>query len=360
MKKNRKFVVPLFLIICLSLSITVPQAVAQDSQVLKIGVSIAPLAGMVRAVGGPYAETFIILPEGVEPHASQLPTEAVIEAEDADLLVFTGHFPWEEDLASQVNVPFITLDDENAMENYHDFGAELSQFPGEDSHDHNTAQDEHDHDGNPHAWWLLPKNAIAIANATRAALTSLNSTFTDFWADSFDEFVKDVDALKALVASQDDTYHFSDMSAVVVFPAEAYVAEAFGIEVIAYLQEGSVQISGNQLLEVQNALRNGSVNLILGSDVARLQAAGEFAEQLQQDYGGELIWLRAVFFSGLSDYISVMTYNIGALVSGLETGSVLSVYGSDLVWMGATGVLAVIVVLETVLLVKQVRSERRS
>jgi ABC-type Zn uptake system ZnuABC Zn-binding protein ZnuA len=246
------------------------------------------------------------------------------------------------------------MENESALASYHDFGAELSPLPGEE---HEEVQG-HEHDGNPHAWWLLPSNAIAISNATREALTILDSTYSEFWEASFDAFVEDVMAFESLVNEMDDTYHFSDMKAVVVFPAEAYVAEAFGIEPVAYLQEESVQISGIQLVEVQDALRNGSVQLILGSDVAKLQTAGIFAEQLVEDYGGTLIWVRAVFFSGLSDYISVMTYNLGSMTSGLD-GQMSSPIdtGATLIWMGATGVLAVIFIIQTVLLVQRARAE---
>ena len=351
-----------FLLVSLvSLSIfgIIPVAYAELDPVYSIGVSVAPLAGIADRVGGAYVETFILLPEGVEPHAAQLPTESVEAASNADLLVFTGHFPWEEDLAEQVNVPFITMDDENALANYVDFGARYSPLPGHHEEDHSTlSQDnDHDHDGNPHAWWLLPSNAIAIANTTRAAMNILTDSLLDYWNTMFNDFVNDVESFNNLVESMDGSYSFSSMKAVIVFPAEAYVAEAFGIETVAYLQEGSVQISGQELLEVQEALRNGSISLIFGSDVARLQAAGEFAYQLVEDYGGTLIWWRVVFFEGLSDYISVMTHNLGALTSGLEE-RINGADSSQLLNMGLialSGILAVVVVIETVLLIQRAK-----
>jgi ABC-type Zn uptake system ZnuABC Zn-binding protein ZnuA len=156
----------------------------------------------------------------------------------------------------------------------------------------------------------------------------------------------------------DEDYDFSSMKAIVVYPAEAYVAEAFDIETVAYLQEGSVQISGKELLEVQDALRNGSVSLIIGSDIARLQAAGDFAYQLVEDYGGILIWWRVVYFEGLSDYISVMTNNLGALTSGLEerdSGS-SSNQNLNLGVIVLSGILALIVVIETLVLIQRSRA----
>ena len=317
MKRRGPFLIGLLLVLPVLFSGCTIYADAAISPSFSIAVSIAPLGGIVQEIGGPFVETVILIDEGVEPHAFTVTPDIIAAADAADLLVFTGHYAWEEDIANETSTPFITMDDGSALANYEDFGAELSPFPGDHEDEASPAQ-EHDHDGNPHAWWLLPLNAIAIANTTRAALTSLNGTMSDYWTESFDRFVTSVGELQNLIDEADSEYHFSGLKAVVVFPAEAYVAEAFGIEVEAVLITEGQTISGGELIDVQNAFRNGSISLILGSDVARLQSAGEFAAQLVEDYGGTLVWWRAVFFSGLSDYSAIMTHNLGALTSAME------------------------------------------
>lgn len=317
MRRRQSALVLIAFVLPLVLSGVTTGVEAQTSPSFLLATSVAPLSGIVSEVGGAYVETSILLSEGVEPHAFTVTPQVIAIAESADLLVFTGHFDWEEELANQTATPYITLHDAGALENYEDYGAELSPFPG--GEEHTTAQ-EHDHDGNPHAWWLLPSNAAAIANTTRAALTTLNAALSDVWDTNFGHFLAELEDLHDLILEADDEYHFSSMSAVVVFPAEAYVAEAFGIEVEAVLINEGQTISGDELIDVQNAFRNGSISLILGSDVARLQTAGEFAYQLVDDYGGTLVWWRAVFFSGLSDYTAIMTHNLGALTTALEGG----------------------------------------
>jgi ABC-type Zn uptake system ZnuABC Zn-binding protein ZnuA len=352
MQQKRSILLVLVLIIPIALSGLTATSEADVSPSFSVAVSIAPLSGMVRAVGGPYVETSILLEEGVEPHAFTVTPDIISTAEAADLLVFTGHFEWEEDLANETETPFITMHDGSALESYEEFGAEFSPFPGgnhEEGEEH-----EHDHEGNPHAWWLLPSNAVAIANATRAALSTLNSSLSPVWTASFEGFASEVDALQDLIDEADDEYGFSEMKSVVVFPAEAYVAEAFGIEVEAVLINEGQTISGGELVQVQNAIRNGSISLILGSDVARVQSAGEFAYQLIEDYGGTLVWWRAVFFSGLSDYTGIMTYNLGALTSAMEervgggSGGLL-----NLGLVGLSAILGVIAVAEAVVLYRR-------
>ncbi|MHA1882827.1 MAG: metal ABC transporter substrate-binding protein [Candidatus Thorarchaeota archaeon] len=339
-----------FLLVSSSGLCLTPFVEAQSDPVLQIAASLAPLGGIVNEIGQGYVSVEVLLPEGVEPHSTQLPESAIETADNADLLVLTGHFPWEETLANQTSTPYITLED------YKEFGAALSPLPGE----HEEEDGEHDHGNvNPHSYWLLPKNAVAIANATRNTFTSMHPELTDYWSSMFNAFVEDIGAFQDLVDELDDEYHFSDLKTVVIFPAEAYVAEAFGIEIEAVLQEGdNIFISGAKLLEVQTALANGSLDLIIGSDVARLQAGGEFAQQLAQDTNSKIIWVRAIFFSGLADYVSIMTYNLGSLVTGLEN-EVSNTTDTTInqVLIGISGFLLVVVIVETGLLVIRIRKE---
>jgi len=287
---------------------------AQVEPVQNVAVSVASLAGIVADVGGQLINTSVLLDQDVDPHSFTITTEILAIADAADLLVFTGHYQWEEDLANQTSTPFITFHSDTAWENYEDFGAEYSPMPGTSAV---SSADGHTHDGNPHAYWLLPKNAIAIANATRAALIILNGTYTESWNENFVAFENNMNYLLQLISALDAIHEFSTLRAVAVTPAEAYVAETFGIECVAVLQIEDLTLSGAKLLEVQSALRNGSVQLIVGSDVAQFQTGGEFAYQIQADYGGTLIWWKTVYFPE-SDYFSMMTFNLGALVSGIE------------------------------------------
>jgi ABC-type Zn uptake system ZnuABC Zn-binding protein ZnuA len=345
-RKEISFALLGFLVVT-SLAGLAPETTAQSQPVLKVAVSISPLAGLANEVGGSYIDTSVMLPEGIDPHAASLSPEAIAAAEEADLLVLTGHFSWEEDLLSVVDTPFLTLHDDLALESYEDFGARLSEMPG-----------NNDNEGNPHAWWLLPGNAIAVANATRSAFSNLNASFSAIWQDNFDSFAEDIQALMDLVASADADYSFTQMHSIVVTPAEAYIAEAFGIEVEAVLQVDEVLISGTELIKVQDAIRAGNVSFILGSDVAKLQAGGEYAQQLAVDYDLPLVWCRAVFFEDLEDYIALMTYNLGALTSGLEAEAVGAAGTTlNLALLMLSGVFGLVALIEALILVQRGRAE---
>ncbi len=322
---------------------------AQVQPVYEVAVSVASLAGIVEEIGGSLVRVSILMEQEADPHSFTVNPAVLAIAEAADLLVFTGHFHWEEDIANETATPFITLHDGIALENYDEYGAALSPLPG--------GMELDGQGGNPHAYWLLPRNAIAIANATRAALSILNVTLSESWNFNFESFIQKMDDLQSLIDSLDETQGFSNMRAIAVFPAEAYVAEAFGIQCDTVLVVESITISGAKLLEVQNALRNRTVELIIGSDVAQFQAGGEFAYQLQADYGGILIWWKTLFFAQL-DYFSLMTFNLGALVSGLEGRS--GGTNSETVNVGLIVLVAslgIVVTIETIILILRARAE---
>ncbi|MDO8125538.1 MAG: zinc ABC transporter substrate-binding protein, partial [Candidatus Hermodarchaeota archaeon] len=192
-----------------------PKTFAQTTPALTIGVSIQPLAGVVREVGGIYTSISVLLPEGIEPHTFTLTPAVIAEANSADFLVLTGHFTWEEELANQTGKPYITLEDYEAM------GAELLPLVGY-SEISSRITHQHDHNDNLHGYWLLPQNAIAIANATRIMCSSLNATFTQYWQGRFNEFVLEVTELEDFIAEQSQLHGFSGKRVVITFPAEAY------------------------------------------------------------------------------------------------------------------------------------------
>ena len=78
---------------------------------------------------------------------------------------------------------------------------------------------------------------------------------------------------------------------------------------------------------------------------------------MQSDYGGILIWWKTIFFAE-ADYFWMMNYNLGALVSGLEgrSGEVTD-NTLNIGLLALSGVLGVLVVIESVLLIIRAKAE---
>ncbi|MEM2142319.1 MAG: metal ABC transporter substrate-binding protein [Candidatus Thorarchaeota archaeon] len=317
--------------------------VPADSQTvggLSVLCSIAPLASLVNEIGGAYVKVDVMLPEGVEPHSFTATPELINKAAQADLLVLTGHFAWEEAIADQVTTPGITLGD------YEEFGARLSPLEGL------AEEHEHDHEGNPHGYWLLPTNAIAIANATRHTLAEMNSTIASIVNANFNLFVQRVRGVLQFISELDQEYHFSDMKVLLVFPAEAYVAETFGMRPVGVIQKGdNIFVSGNELLQIQAELMNHTISLIAGSDTAQLQTAGDIARQLASDTMSRILWWKTMF-TGTSDYTTLIAYNAGILTDALMGVGLGNNTQAIYILAALSAVMGLIAVVEAIVIVR--------
>lgn len=263
-----------------------------------MAVSIQTLSGIVRAVGGSRVEISVLLPEGVEPHAFQASSEIVEEASEASLLVFTGHFPFEYQLASSVNVEYVSLDD------YKRYGLSLSTIPGVKGE-------------NLHGYWLKPENAIAIAKAVSEKLKVIDPGYADYYDENLNLFITSVKRTVDFMVEQAEKYGYMGVKVVVTFPSEVYIAESLGLRVESVIVKGeNVFISGGELSRLETMLLEGGVRAILVSEVSEMLKAGEYAKQLSQDTGVPLIRVRAVSAPGVDSYEGLLLYNLG-LVSGV-------------------------------------------
>ncbi len=265
---------------------------------LKVAVSIQTLSGIVKAIGGSRVEISVLLPEGVEPHAFQASTEVIEKASEASLLVFTGHFPFEYQLASSVNVEYVSLDD------YRKYGLSLSPLPGSEGE-------------NLHGYWLKPENGIAIAMAVAEKLKVLDPSHADYYENNLKHFTSTVEEIARFMEEQAERYGYKSVRVVAAFPSEVYIAESLGLKVENVIVKGeNVFISGGELSRLETLLMEGKVKAILVSEVSEMLKAGEYAKQLSQDTGVPLIRVRAVSVPGIDCYEGLLLYNLG-LVSGV-------------------------------------------
>ncbi|HDN01433.1 MAG TPA: hypothetical protein ENF42_00495, partial [Candidatus Bathyarchaeota archaeon] len=287
---------PLITLILL-LNLFYPGLQLSDGSV-KVAVSIQTLSGIVRGVGGSRVKISVLLPEGVEPHAFQASSEIVEEASEASLLVFTGHFPFEYQLASSVNVEYVSLDD------YKRYGLSLSTIPGVKGE-------------NLHGYWLKPENAIAIAKAVSEKLKVIDPGYADYYDENLNLFITSVKRTVDFMVEQAEKYGYMGVKVVVTFPSEVYIAESLGLRVESVIVKGeNVFISGGELSRLETMLLEGGVRAILVSEVSEMLKAGEYAKQLSQDTGVPLIRVRAVSAPGVDSYEGLLLYNLG-LVSGV-------------------------------------------
>lgn len=266
-----------------------------DAKTLNVAVSINALAGIVESVGGDRVEVSVLLPEGVEPHAFQATTEVIHKALRADLIVCTGHFPFESNLLSVANKPSVGLSD------YERHGLRLlKQAEGK---------------VNLHGYWLSPENAVAIASAVAEKLSQMDPEGSAYYTQKLYEFQRRVRATFDDVVKAAEDSGLRGISVLATFPSEQYVLEPIGVNVANFIvKEEDVFISGGDLAKVYEQAARGEIKLIVVSENAKLMKAGEYAEQVSRDTGLPMVYVKTLAFE-FGDYVALLSYNAGALAS---------------------------------------------
>jgi zinc/manganese transport system substrate-binding protein len=333
---------PLLVVFVLLVGALSGAKVLSTHQSVTVVASIEPLTGLVKEIGGVRVQVETLLPEGVEPHAFQATPQMVETVREADLYVHLGHFSFEEDLAELTGVPAVGPQD------YRDMGLQLSPLPGEYGDDH-----EHSDDMNIHGYWIKPDNCLAIARAVSAQLKLMDAEGEADYTDLLEAFEQEVTALKNNMQRMTIDRDLEGLPVAVTFPAEAYVAELFAMDVVAMLARGdNVFIGAGELSRVEDALREGEIVMIIASEFSRQMAAGEFAVQLSEDTDTPLVFVRTSTLGGLADYSALLTYNLG--VMSVEVSSPRTSSETDApIYLLAIIILGAVVVLETSLLMRR-------
>lgn len=307
---------------------------------IRVVATIETLAGIVREVGGGRVVVETLMPEGIDPHEFQATPEIVASVGTADLLVSLGHFPFEDQVVEATGVLSV------GIEQYERNGLQLSPWPGAFGQTFGGRLA-----GNRHGYWLKPINGLAIARSVVGKLIELDPAGEPTYMNLLSSFEDEVAALEAYFAILSMERGLSGLPVAVAFPAEAYVAEAFGMDVVASLAIGeNVFIGGGELIELEDALRGGEIAFILASELSKWMTVGRFAQQLAADTGTPMVFVRTTTLEGLRDYGALLMYNAGVLSVNRE---VSERGGTEpVVFLIAIIVLAAVVVLETGLLLR--------
>ena len=217
------------LIIATLLMSTLATGVVNAMQ-LNVAVSIDALTCIVKAIGGDKVKVYSLLPEGVEPHAFQATSDIVQKALNADLLVLTGHFPFERQILEVVaQKPHVSLED------YEEHGLKLLTLTWGGTNKTNL-----------HGYWLSPENAIAIAKAVADKLSVLDPKNSQYYYDRLNLFEERVlsafDDAKEAIAS----CGLKGAKVLATFPSEQYILEPLEIKVEDFIVRGeNIFISGS-------------------------------------------------------------------------------------------------------------------
>lgn len=273
-------------------------AYAKPGEVV-ICTSVASLNGIVADVVGENVRIISIVPPGAEPHVFQLSPSMINELAKVDLFVFTGHFEFEGKIIEALpGKKYITLDKSRML--YGGYEVRILEVPGGG---HNL-----------HAYWIHPKNALAIARAIVDELVKIDPSNAGVYKSRLGEFENKVDDILRKYAELSERYKVGKV--VIAFLPEQYFVDPLGpSEVEVLVRSEYVAPSGRELQGLISSLR-GDVKLIISSDVAKA-LYGDLISEVAREVGAKVVYLDIVAQT-FGSYVNMMYYNLGVLKASLE------------------------------------------
>jgi len=194
-----------------------PAAVSQNhsgsSDRIQVAATIAPLADLVKAVGGDRVDVTVVVPPGAEPHTFEPTPSLMVKLSQADLYVMNGaglEFWMDQLLQSSGNLRIVDSS----------LGIELLQEDGKET--------------NPHIWLSLRNAAIQVKNIC-SGLSDLDPDNRDYYIQNRDDYLSKLHAL-----DEEFNRSFANVTTpvfIVHHPAWSYFARDYRLEQIPLLVE---------------------------------------------------------------------------------------------------------------------------
>ncbi len=180
---------------------------------IRVAATIAPLADLVREVGGDRVEVTVVVPPGAEPHSFEPTPSLMVRLSRADMYVMNGaglEF-WMDNLLA-ANRELKKVDSSRGVELLHEYGEE----------------------SNPHIWLSLRNSAIQVENIC-SGLSDLDPDHRDYYAQNRDDYLEKLHELDKELESR-----FAAAKGrifLVQHPAWSYFARDYGLQQVPLLVE---------------------------------------------------------------------------------------------------------------------------
>lgn len=314
----------------------------QQTGLIRILVTMDMLKLLVSPIVGSRGEVVSVVPEGVEPHGFTLSPSIIRAALNSDLIVITGHMEWEMDLVERVarerGVPPDSISI-NLLELVRSKGTIL-KINGEE---------------NIHGFWLLPDNAILIAESLENMFSKIRPEYSEEFSSNYVSFKSRVSSLKSFLKRLSEKYGSENSKVVIGFYAEQYVVEALGLRTGAVLIGEEEVVKPDSLSRIYEGLRSGEYSCIIVSDTALLMSNVKNAiQQISADTGCPVAYVSVVSTNGLENYDSMMYYNAGQVYSAVLSSRKPVSTGFD-IYRLTTFIALFIILIETIIIVRRMR-----
>lgn len=268
--------------------------------------TINVLADIARQIGGKYVEVHSIV-SGVEnPHTYSIKPSDKLLLEKADIYVEIGE-PLEGfraqllsgiDLSDKIIITCLQLPNIIVLPNK-----------------------------NPHIW-LNPDNALIIAFAIKNALINVDPIHKEHYEERYLEFKERISSLKRYIESR--TSEIKESNVILVLPApEPLISCMNNIKVLDTI----VKIPGQQptpheVASIEELIKKNNVRILVGNALLKVP----IAERVAADTGTLLVYFLPLLSvsRGVSDYFSLIRYNVDMIIDAIRYSSKLEEYNGGL------------------------------
>lgn len=284
---------------------------AGESSEVRVVASTALIAEFASTVAGEDAVVVGLIPPGVDLHSFEPAPGIAASIAQADLILVNGH-GLEGTLLEVIEqsasggVPIVSVSD----------GLDVLEAGEGDGHDEDDGHGDDDHgEVDPHLW-LDVRNAMGYVETIRDALIEVSPEFESGYRERADGYLAELESLDAEVRAAVETIPAGARQLVVFHDAYSYLAEAYGLELLAAVLPagGQQDPSAGTVAELIELLRASEV----GTVFAEPQFNSTVLEQIASEADVEVGVLYSTFAGDIESYAGLMRANSEALVEGLK------------------------------------------
>jgi ABC-type Zn uptake system ZnuABC Zn-binding protein ZnuA len=230
-----------------------------NAKVLNIVTSVAPIANIVKNIGGDKIRLTQLIPDGVDSHTFELTPSGAVKVQNADLVIINGlHLESGVEKVSNAsrahnpNQQLLKLADNTINKNQwiYDFS-----FPKEKG------------DPNPHLW-LNVANAMNYANLTKNKLIQMDPANAAYYKTNADNYLTLLKKLDTGIKSAVQTVPPQNRKLLTYHDSWAYFAPRYGMTVIGAVQPSDFgEPRPQEVAKLIDQIRNEKVPALFGSEV---------------------------------------------------------------------------------------------
>jgi ABC-type Zn uptake system ZnuABC Zn-binding protein ZnuA len=274
------------------------------------------LADIVRNVAGDRMTVDALIPLGVDPHSFEPTPQDVRRVADSKLLIVSGagFEAFLEALLQNAGGTRTVIEASKGL-------AIREPQPGEHPEgEEEEAEDEHA-EGDPH-FWLDPNHVVKYAENIRDGLTAVDPAGKEAYAANATAYIAKLNELDAWIKEQVSQIPPERRLLVTNHESFGYFADRYGFRVVGAVVpsvSSAASPSAQQLAALADQIKETGAPAIF----LETGASAQLAEQLAAETGAKVVTgllthsLTAADGEG-PDYLSMMRYNVNAIVGALK------------------------------------------